>query len=300
MSRRSPRAPEVVQFKAPDPDQPGVDTLDLAQLRQRGSPSHLAALQRLEFMLLMLYTHGRGEHLIDFVPYRIEPDTLVVIRPGTVHRFALNDSMQARLLVIDPVFILPERLAWIKPLIARDPWPVRSTLTPAMRDEFLTICNQIDADVQRQTTPELRAALVRQRLYALLLLLRIEWNRDDGIDVPAPAPAAQLVADFRVLLEQHYIERWTVQRYAQKLGCAERTLTRACLATSDQTAKALVDERVLLEARRLLAHGGDSIEAVALRLGFGGAGALVQFFRRLDGHTPASFRQAFRQAETAP
>ena len=300
VTRRSSQAPEAVPFKAPDASSPGVDTMDLAQLRQRAGAKRLAALQRLEFLMLMLYTRGRGEHLVDFVSHRIEPDTLIVIQPGTVHRFALKGSMDAQLLLVDPVFMLPERLAWIKPLIGRDPWPVRSVLTPTTRDEFLALCEQIEADAQRRTTQELRAALARQRLYTLFLLLRIEWNRGADRNDRASTSAAQLLADFRDLLEQRHAERWTVQRYARRLGYAERTLTRACLATSGRTAKALVDERVLLEARRLLAHGGDSIEAIALRLGFDGSGALGQFFKRLDGHTPAVFRQAFRNPTASP
>ncbi len=286
--------PEVVRFKPPDAGAPAIDTLNLAQLRERGSPTHLASPQRLEFLMLMLYTRGRGEHLVDFVSHRVGADTLIVVQPGSVHRFDLNDSMDARLLVVDPVFMLPERLAWLKPLLGSVPWPVRSVLRPATRDEFLALCGQIEADGQRQAPPALRAALARQRLYTLLLLLRIEWDCGGGTGLPDAAPATLLAAQFRDLLERHHAERWTVQDYARKLGYAERTLTRACQATSGHSAKALIDQRVLLEAKRLLAHSGDSVEAIALRLGFGGASPLVQYFRRLEGCTPKAFRLGFR------
>lgn len=292
--RRPPRAPEVVRFREPEAGAPAIDTLSLARLRQRGSPAHLASPQRLEFLLLVLYTRGRGEHLVDFVPHRSGPGTPIVVRPGCVHRFGLNDSMDARLLVVHPVFMLPERLARIKPRLGTDAWPVHSVLKPATRDEFTNLCSGVEADARRQASPALRAALARQRLYTLLLLLRIEWDHSGGARAECAAAAASLMSAFRDLLERHHAERWTVQDFARRLGYAERSLTRACQATQGCSAKALIDQRVLLKAKRLLAHGSDSVEAVALRLGFGGASPFVQLFKRLEGATPASFRQRLR------
>lgn len=285
-----------MRFREPEAGAPAIDTLSLAQLRQRGSQAHLASPQRLEFLLLVLYTRGRGEHLVDFVAHRVGPGTLIMVQPGCVHRFGLNDSMDARLLVVHPVFMLPQRLAWIKPLLGTDAWPVHSVLKPATRDEFTDLCSGIEADARRPASPTLRAALARQRLYTLLLLLRIEWDHSGGArgERAAAAPTAPLMSAFRDLLERHHAERWTVQDYARRLGYAERSLTRACQATQGCSAKVLVDQRVLLEAKRLLAHGSDSVEAVALRLGFGGASPFVQFFKRLEGATPASFRQRLR------
>lgn len=294
VSRKAEQSgPTPVHFRRPEHGAAAIETLSLTQLRQRANPGQLASLQRLEFLQLMLYTRGQGRHLVDFVSYPVQPDTLIIVQPGSVHRFELNEAMDAQLLVIDPVFMLPERLAWLKPLLVTTPWPSCTVIPPALRDEFLELCRQLNVDAKRSASPALRAALARQRLYTLLLLLRIEWDRSAGRDRLEASPDLLLSAAFRDLLEVHYPEHWTVQDYARRLGYAERTLTRACHATSGRSAKAMIDERVLLEAKRLLVHSNDSVEAIALRLGFGGASPLVQFFRRLSGVTPGTFRLGF-------
>ncbi|MGH8694733.1 MAG: helix-turn-helix transcriptional regulator, partial [Burkholderiales bacterium] len=205
----------------------------------------------------------------------------------------LNDSMDARLLLVDTKFMLPERLAYLKPLLSSTRWPTCSRLPRPTCDELLEICRQLDADKHRRAAPNLREALARQRLYTWLLILRMAWDAGE-IGAAEPARGFQLVNEFQALLERHYAERWTVKDYARKLGYAERTISRACLAHSGRSAKALIDARVLLEAKRLLAYGDDSVEAIGHLLGFGDASPMVQFFKRLEGVTPHAFRMSFR------
>lgn len=61
------------------------------------------------------------------------------------------------------------------------------------------------------------------------------------------------------------------------LGYAEKTLTRACVQWSGKTAKVLVDQRVVLEAKRSLAHGNDAIATIAHRLGFSEPANFIRF-----------------------
>lgn len=75
---------------------------------------------------------------------------------------------------------------------------------------------------------------------------------------------------------------------------SERTLTRACLADSGQSAKCLIDARVLLEAKRLLAYGNESVDSISRRLGFSDSSSTGRFFKRLQGGTPMGFRLAVR------
>lgn len=287
---RMRQAPEVVHFQPPSQDILGVETLTLTQLRERGSAAHLAAVQRLEFMMFVLYTRGRGAHVVDFVRHRVRAGTLIVVQPGGLHQFRLNESLDGRLLVADPRFMLPDRLSPPELLHARADWPACAQLLGPLCQELLLLCDALQRDTARQVSRELRRALARQRLYTWLTLVRIAW--DAGAGRPQPPPG--LICDFQDLLEQHYAKRWTVQDYARKLGYAQRTLTRACLAFKGQTAKAMIDARLALEAKRLLAYTDDSVRAIGQRLGFDDSSTMIQFFRRAEGATPEGFRRAFR------
>ncbi len=52
-----------------------------------------------------------------------------------------------------------------------------------------------------------------------------------------------------------------------------------------------MDDRVALEARRLLAHTDLTVAAVGRRLGFEETTNFVKFFVRRTGTTPGTFRQ---------
>lgn len=239
------------------------------------------------------WTRGQGEHVVDFVAHKVQPGTLIVVQPGNVHRFRLNASMDARLLVVDPVFMLPQRLAYLKALLGSEPWPARTQLTTSVCAELLDVCARLDADRQRKAAPALRAALARQRLDTWLLLLRIA---SDDADEPAPTRSGGVGPDGRFPGPDGTALHAALDRAGLRTQARlQRTLNRACLAYSDQSAKSLIDARVLLEAKRLLAHGNDSVDAISLRLGFNDSSSMCQFFKRLEGTTPTAFRSSVRR-----
>ena len=74
-----------------------------------------------------------------------------------------------------------------------------------------------------------------------------------------------------------------------------RTLTRASLSATGRTAKQLVDERVALEAKRLLAESDLAVAEVGARLGFSEATNFGRFFARTVGSSPGQFRAESRR-----
>lgn len=59
-------------------------------------------------------------------------------------------------------------------------------------------------------------------------------------------------------------------------------------------AKEFIDRRVVLEARRLLAHSDHTAARIAARLGFTSATNFTKYFHQRTGTTPIAFRAAVR------
>jgi AraC-like DNA-binding protein len=78
--------------------------------------------------------------------------------------------------------------------------------------------------------------------------------------------------------------------YASQLGCSEKSLNRATRTVVDMSAKALLLGRIVLEAKRLLAHSTSPVAVIAADLGFDEPTNFVKFFRRETGMTPGGFR----------
>ena len=62
------------------------------------------------------------------------------------------------------------------------------------------------------------------------------------------------------------------------------------------TAGQLVQERTLLEAKRLLIHNEASISEIALQLGFDDPAYFSRFFKKCAGQSPKEFQVEFEKA----
>ncbi|WP_372487578.1 helix-turn-helix transcriptional regulator [Streptomyces lomondensis] len=83
--------------------------------------------------------------------------------------------------------------------------------------------------------------------------------------------------------------------YARALGYSARTLSRAALSAAGVSAKEYIDRRVILEAKRLLAHGDQPASRIATHLGFSSATNFSKFFQQRTGQSPIAFRTMARQ-----
>jgi AraC-like DNA-binding protein len=82
------------------------------------------------------------------------------------------------------------------------------------------------------------------------------------------------------------------------LGCSVRTLSRAARDATGMGVRELIDERRLLEARRLLGGARWDARTVAVHLGFTDPANFGRFFRDRTGLTPAAFAARAVRTET--
>ena len=84
-----------------------------------------------------------------------------------------------------------------------------------------------------------------------------------------------------------------VEDYAELLAYSPRTISRATIEAVGVGPKEFVDRRVLLEAKRLLAHSDLTAAQIGDELGFSDAANFGKFFRD-TGNSPIDFRNGLR------
>lgn len=104
-----------------------------------------------------------------------------------------------------------------------------------------------------------------------------------------------LVQRFRALLELHFRRHPPLSFYAHSLRVSPDHLSRACRAVAGVSALAMVQQRLLLEARRLLGYTGQPVADIAAALGFDDAGYFSRVFTRQQGLSPTAYRAALVQ-----
>ena len=234
---------------------------------------------------LVLTVTGRLLAEVDFHEHHCDPGTLLWIRPGQAARFGEPPEGTVTIVFRAGLFE-PAELPGLSP---DDPsGPAREPLELPGPEVFRSAFGHLAADAGGPPGP-VTAALLRHQLAALLLRIRLLQPPSD----PAAHVERRTFERFQRRLEEGYPHTRRVEDYAGELGCSVRTLTRASLALSGRTAKQVVDDRVALQARRLLAATPLSVAEVGRVLGFGEPTNFGRFFHRETGLSPGQFRARF-------
>lgn len=237
---------------------------------------------------LLLLDGGNGDLVDDAGTTRLDPVSLVVVPSGCVHAFRFATDAQGWVLSLADALLHDRRLAGLLGAVALGGHGARHRLLapgPAARLGWLLAdLAQGAAQGAQMLAPSLVAQL------GLILALAAE-----GLSAaPHPPRSGQdaLVARFKALVEAHYTQGWGVQDYAAHLATTAPTLTRACRAVLDLPPAEVVQQRLLLEAMRLLTYTASSIGQIAATLGFADPAYFARFFKSRTGRTASDFRNS--------
>ncbi|WP_112134279.1 helix-turn-helix domain-containing protein [Glycomyces dulcitolivorans] len=254
---------------------------------------------RAAFHYLILVTSGELLHDVDHVTRTVVPGQWLWVRPGHTQCWHAPGTARGPFILFEQEVLRPETAPLLAAATAHD---APAVLAPGADAHWAeqTAFQLLDEHRAFGRRPlELHHALRRSLLEALLLRLA----HAPGIAAPPPPAAvgdqrASTYRQFLDALELHFRELHRADDYSRLLGCSTRTLTRAAHAAAGTGAREVIDERRLLEARRLLATGRTAA-AVAAHLGFPDAANFGRFFRSRTGLSPAAYaaRQAHQDAE---
>ncbi|MEU2711998.1 AraC family transcriptional regulator [Streptomyces sp. NPDC007205] len=251
----------------------------------------LHRVHRIDFHVVMLFTDGPVRHMIDFAEYQAGAGDLLWIRPGQVHRFSRETVYRGTVLTMQPGF-LPRATVEATGLYRYDlppllhPHPDRLTALQASLDQL-----RREYEDTATLPLSLHAAVLRHTLTAFLL--RLAHLAASSAEVTRQQTDSTFTR-FRDAVEHGFATNHSVSAYADALGYSRRTLVRAVRAATGGTPKGFIDKRVVLEAKRLLAHTDMPIGRVGAAVGFPDAANFTKFFHLHSGQTPVAFRAELR------
>jgi AraC-like DNA-binding protein len=246
-----------------------------------------------DFFLCMLFTRGKGTHEIDFNTYPVKPGSVFLMNPGQTHNWILTDDADGYIFFHSREFyefdLANERLRNF----------------PFYQSVHAGPCIQADARQREQIAPvfahllkefEKNEPLKMQRLHALVRLLYIDLSRMYTTTPKTEGNNNYLnqVREIEALIDAHYKIKKYPYEYAALMNISEKHLNRICKSTLNKTTTGLIADRIILEARRLLAQTKLNVAAIALELGYEDASYFVRFFRKNTGETPAQFMKRYR------
>ncbi|MFB4319906.1 helix-turn-helix domain-containing protein [Actinomadura sp. 21ATH] len=228
---------------------------------------------RATFHYLIGVTEGELRHDVDHLTRTVAAGQWLWVRPG--HTQCWHPPGTARLLA---PLTAHEAPAVLSPHADDAAWLHQTALQ--LLDEHRALGRR-SLDVHH--------ALRRSLLEALLLRLSSAPGITPTGTVTAGTGRGETYGRFADALELHFRELHRAADYAALLGCSVRTLSRAARTATGKGVRELIDERRLLEARRLLGSARWDARSAAAHLGFSDPANFGRFFRDRTGLTPGAF-----------
>lgn len=137
----------------------------------------------------------------------------------------------------------------------------------------------------------------RYRL-AALQLLELLYRFKEFTDASAQwnngftTPQQLVLQKFQHLVNNYYLEKRTVEEYAQVMNVSGKYLSHTVKLVSGKNALAFINERILEEAKTLIRYTDQDIAEIAYQLNFSDPANFGKFFKKHAGFTPVEFRKA--------
>lgn len=123
------------------------------------------------------------------------------------------------------------------------------------------------------------------------LITCVRIYKKDHLNLPTETNSISVIREFNYLVEKHFKTLTKVADYAKLLHKSPKTLANTFNKFIDKTPIKIINERRLLEAKRLLKYSDKSVQEIAYELSFNDVQSFSHFFRTRLGHSPSLFRK---------
>lgn len=244
-----------------------------------GGRWRVEAMRTLNEPCLLWFTRGQGRITIAGLTRGYGPNNAIFIPKGVMHGFEVAPQTFGTALFFGREHDLP---------LPSTPQHLR-VREQALQAELNQALEAMSREMASDKPSHIRAAMAHLSLISVWLDRQIA--RQPTEELPQPASARRMVSRFTDLLERDFRSGAGVADYAAALGITPTHLSRLCRATSGRSAKELLSDRLLFEARKLLSETKLPVQDVASQLGFGSAAYFTRAFQHHTGSTPSDFRR---------
>lgn len=242
---------------------------------------------------LFIVESGHGHHAIDAQSIALVPNTVSLINRGQVHVVEHLTNFTGWLIRFTDDFLPADLVsqAWNYRATLLSQFGQNHTLTvePHELRDLAGVLELIEAEWTKRETFQKEQVL--RHMLAVLLIRLERISQTSRTATQGEREAYRMYQQFITLLEDHFARHHDVQHYATALQLSPTRLSRTLVRFVGKSTKQLIDERIVLEAKRYLLYTDLSIKEIAFALGYNDLFHLSKTFRRLMGSAPQAFRE---------
>ena len=265
---------------------------EIARIEEKPAMARAGYPKRNNFYQVYWLDCGTGTYYIDFIGHKIRQDTLYFVAPYQVNYWKIDEDISGYVMLFTEELFHTKGLEYFLPKL--DLFQVIGGISAISlgNDNAKTVDSIVHLIAEEYAQAEQGYG---EAIVGLLQFLLV-WSQRFAVDAWQSQPKTardQLTLQFLNLLELHFRAEHNPQWYAQELGVTAGYLTKTVREMMGVTAGALLRQRLIIEAKRWLAHSEWTVAQIAEYLHFADASYFGRFFRRETAVTPRTFRQEF-------
>jgi AraC-like DNA-binding protein len=283
-----------VKFRNPKPEST-FEIMTLNSLFQRKLNHLLTCAHRLRFYLILIIKNGNGTHTVDFKNYDYSPGSIFTIGKNQVHKYAVNLETDAIQILFTEDFIIKyydEKQVFTSQLIFND--AVNSPkiqLNDKQLSEISEISKNLYVEYNNESNDIYKEPILRSGLHTLLLKLERFKQKQNPISTDINL---SYFYKFKNLVDTKCFVTRNVNDFCKELNVSYKKLNFVSKSVVNKTAKEFIDERLVLEIKRLLSNTNLPIKEISYRTGFDEPTNFVKYFKNIANLSPTDFRVSLK------
>lgn len=238
-----------------------------------------------DFFIIILFDQAQGTHNIDSIDYQIGNHQIHVLFPGQMHKWDIETGTTGYQLMIERSFF--EQFA---PYFRFSFTNYQNHPVIQLTDEaFQLLLYEFDAIKHELKNDRSLVHLISAR--AAVIAAIVSREAEGTFTEFKVYQSNPRLAKFNTLIDEFFKEQKLVTFYAEQLHISPNYLNILCKKNLKVSATQLIQQRVCIEAKRMLQSTSLSIKEIAFELGFVDHAYFSNFFKTQTGITPSAFRE---------
>lgn len=252
-----------------------------------GDQHFFNGIHRHDFYELLWFTDvepGQA-HYIDFNKYPIARNQVFLLLPDQVHSMDQRGKCG---------FLMAISRNFFERLIGNDIFKLfkySTNFSVAIPECRLSVLNTL-LDLIRTEYDDARRPAILETYLRSWFLHCIDLQKESGD--PAPGAAALRDPRLQMLLESietNYRRQRKAEFYANELSLSAKRLNELTRSSFGKTISQMINERLILEAKREIGYVRKPIKEISYELGFSEPAYFTRFFGKQTGYAPEDFRR---------
>lgn len=247
-------------------------------------------LHKHDFFFVLALQKGSGTHEIDFTNYNVIDNSIFILRPGQVHQLELKANCTGFLMEFDSTFYhtnnnvsnLRLRKANSKAFCELDIHRFKKVIG--------ILANIFDEYTSKQ---EGYVEVVKANLDIFFVEFIRQSQNPQSISNDSSSYTQGRYDDFLEVLGDRITNLKQVSQYADLMNLSTYQLNAITKATIGKSASEMINEQIILEAKRYLLATPNQVKDIADHLGYEDSSYFIRFFKKHTGFSPEAFRKNF-------